>query len=917
MTLKPSQADEDHLKRTEEQSIGVSVSDATKTTSGEPPQAAQRRGAFAAAKPAFFTRAPKSILSSLLRIVFVLVAPAALGLGILACGFYQSENEQFSQNVFTTANVLASAIDRELGGTVLAAQVLAESQMITSGDFAGFHRKASSTLPIVHGTVAILADASGRQIVNTLHEFGAPLPPVDDQQTARKVIETGRPAISDLFGGEAPGRRQIAIYVPVTREGQVQYTLAIGISPAKLVKLLRRQRLPEKWAAAIIDSSDVIVAHSLDSSRIGTASALPFSAMAPSAKLNEAKRADGTPIDIGFARSAISGWAVAVSVPVALLSQQPNGILLLVSIGMLCILFAGVMVAVRESARIAEAVQDLIPAALALGDAVAPPALVPGLRETDKVAQALGRAHQLLQQRTSERDQATLSVAERSLADEMFRLAVEACPSGMVMTDRDGKIVMINTEIEQLFGYTRDDLIGQSVDLLVPERFSSQHLRLRQKFTLVPECRHMGAGRDLFGRRKDGSELPIEVGLNPIRIDDDLMVLSVIVDISERKRAERLKDEFVATVSHELRTPLTSISASLGLLAGKWASKLPQSAARLLTIANANSQRLVRLVNDILDIEKMENGHLVFNLGKVALRALVESTIEDNRGFAASYGVNICLEEKTTGLEVKADPDRLAQVITNLLSNAIKFSPTGGEVVVTLERNAGNARICVRDSGAGIPEEFKPQIFEKFAQADATNARKKGGTGLGLSIVKQIVSQLGGTVSFEDAKGGGTVFHVDLAIWDERAGAIDVNAAAAGQPPATARIECPRPRVLHVDDDRDVLALVAQKLRPDVDVVSVTSVKEARQVLSSGQIDLIVLDLALGEDSGIDLLPDLRDSSGNVVPSIIFSGQVQYAGLEDRANSVFSKINSSPESLVAAIRRRLQLPEPQQAKETA
>lgn len=515
---------------------------------------------------------------------------------------------------------------------------------------------------------------------------------------------------------------------------------------------------------------------------------------------------------------------------------------------------------------------------------------------------------------TFARDRATFSVTERSLADEMFRLAVEACPSGMVMTDSDGKIVMINTEIENLFNYTREELVGRSVDVLVPESLRMQHLRLREKFARGPECRRMGADRDLVGRRRDGSEFPIEVGLNPIQAVDELMVLSVVVDISQRKRAERLKDEFVAMVSHELRTPLTSISASLGLLAGKWATRLPESAARLLTIANANSQRLVRLVNDILDIEKMEDGHLVFNMGKVPVRSLIESVIETNRAFVASYGVSIRFDKESAEIEVNADADRLAQVVTNLLSNAIKFSLAGGEVMVSVERNADNARISVRDHGAGISEEFKPRIFEKFAQADATSARKKGGTGLGLSIVKQIVDRLGGKVSFEDAPGGGTVFYVELPVWDDRAGG---ETGLNVEPSAPAPAGWPRRRVLHVDDDRDVLATVAERLRPMVDVVSAASAEEARQILAAERIDLVLLDIALGQDCGTDLLPDLWDSSGKIIPVVVLSNQALPKHFDDQIVSVFCKTNCSLESVIAAVRDRLQLPEPQHAKEIA
>jgi len=233
----------------------------------------------------------------------------------------------------------------------------------------------------------------------------------------------------------------------------------------------------------------------------------------------------------------------------------------------------------------------------------------------------------------------------------------------------------------------------------------------------------------------------------------------------ERKRLDRLKDEFISTVSHELRTPLTSLSGSLGLLMANAAGNLPDAAVRLLAIAHRNSQRLVRLVNDILDIEKMESGRIVFKFGRVEVRSPIEQAIEANRGFAEAAGVRIRLEDACTVYDVRADPDRLAQVVTNLLSNAIKFSPADNEVVVAIKNGTDVVRISVRDHGLGISADFKPRVFERFAQADATNARQKGGTGLGLSIVRQIVDRLSGEVGFADAPGGGTIFHVELPCW--------------------------------------------------------------------------------------------------------------------------------------------------------
>jgi PAS domain S-box-containing protein len=336
---------------------------------------------------------------------------------------------------------------------------------------------------------------------------------------------------------------------------------------------------------------------------------------------------------------------------------------------------------------------------------------------------------------------------------------MEVSPFSIIVVGAFGKIAIANKMTERMFGYSQDELIGQTVDLLVPARLRAQHARHRGQFAANPMSL---LARNLCGGRKDGTEFPVEVSLNPIHSTDGILVLSVIVDVSERLRLEGLKDEFVATVSHELRTPLTSIAGALSLLINDASGTSPVHAKRLLTIAHSNSQRLVRLVNNILDMEKIESGKVVFVQKRVEVRSLVEEAIEANRGFADGLGVRIRLDPASVAGDIRGDRDWLLQVVTNLLSNAVKFSPAAEEVEVVIENPGGNIRISVRDHGHGVPESFRQRIFEKFAQADASDARQLGGTGLGLSIVKQIVTSLGGKVGFDDAPGGGAIFHVEF-----------------------------------------------------------------------------------------------------------------------------------------------------------
>jgi signal transduction histidine kinase len=251
----------------------------------------------------------------------------------------------------------------------------------------------------------------------------------------------------------------------------------------------------------------------------------------------------------------------------------------------------------------------------------------------------------------------------------------------------------------------------------------------------------------------------------------------------ERKRLERMKDEFVSTVSHELRTPLTSITASLGLLSGGTVGVLPGPVARLLTIAHTNCTRLVRLVNDILDTEKLESGRLVFRLGRVDVRSVIDAVVAEDRAFAEGLGVQVDVAGVACDVaHVRADPDRLTQAVSNLLSNAVKFST---KVVVSVEKEADLVRIAVRDNGPGISADFRSRIFERFAQADGSSSRRRGGTGLGLYIVKQIIDRLHGKVNFGAAEGSGTIFAIELPVWQgetDRLNKIETKAAALAAP---------------------------------------------------------------------------------------------------------------------------------------
>lgn len=240
---------------------------------------------------------------------------------------------------------------------------------------------------------------------------------------------------------------------------------------------------------------------------------------------------------------------------------------------------------------------------------------------------------------------------------------------------------------------------------------------------------------------------------------------SLITDITELKRVDRMKSEFVSTVSHELRTPLTSIRGSLGLIAGGVAGELPDTVKSLVEIAKKNCERLIRLINDILDIEKLESGQMRLETQVSDVGALLEQARLATEGYGEERKVSLSLHCPEERLLVCVDSDRLTQVVTNLLSNAVKFSPAGDTVEIHVSRRGSDIRVEVRDHGPGIPDEFRERIFQKFSQADSTDSRQKGGTGLGLYISQVIVERLGGTIGFETEEGVGTTFYFELPEW--------------------------------------------------------------------------------------------------------------------------------------------------------
>lgn len=335
-------------------------------------------------------------------------------------------------------------------------------------------------------------------------------------------------------------------------------------------------------------------------------------------------------------------------------------------------------------------------------------------------------------------------------------------PDAIFFKDVRRRYIRLNQAECRILGVTDPaDVIGRSADHLLSGK--------RARMWRQEELDVIVTGVPLIDRvekvaQPDGTTQWLSATKVPMRDETGAIVglIGITRDITQHKLDEDHREQFISTVSHELRTPATSILGSLSLVSGGAAGTLPDPAVRLLKIANSNCERLVRIINDLLDLQKMELGMMVFDMKPVEVGALLEGEVESIQSFASPYGVTVELVRNDGQAMVRADGERLAQAVSNLLSNAVKFSPRGATVSVGCDTQDREVRIWVRDCGRGIPEAFKARIFDKFVQVGGETQNARAGTGLGLSVVKQIVERLHGAVGFEAAPCGGTTFWITL-----------------------------------------------------------------------------------------------------------------------------------------------------------
>ena len=365
--------------------------------------------------------------------------------------------------------------------------------------------------------------------------------------------------------------------------------------------------------------------------------------------------------------------------------------------------------------------------------------------------------------RAYERQLVELQEARRQIEASGRKLALfaERAPIAVLELDAEGTVHEVNHAAELLFGYAANELVGGSAKQIVLPKYQADFDR---EWAALIASRQPMAGVKVRNPRRDGLTVVCEWTVTPL-VNPEGQLISVIAqgrDITAQLEAERMKKEFTSTLSHELRTPLTSIIGSLQLINAGVLGDVPKDVGELTEVAERNGQRLLDLINDILDIEKIESGKLTLMPEVIRVDELVREAMVLNKGFGDRFKVRFEPRGELVREEVTADRKRLLQVMTNLLSNAAKFSPEGETVEISTEQAADRLRVAVHDRGPGIPEAFRSRIFGRFNQADSTATRQKGGTGLGLAICKRLVELMHGQIGFQDRDGGGTTFWFEL-----------------------------------------------------------------------------------------------------------------------------------------------------------
>lgn len=682
----------------------------------------------------------------LFLLVVAVVMPTVMTTAALVYQAYDRERVSGERTRIETARALMQAVDRELSSAQGMLQALVTSPYLTSGDMATFYAQATEALQYRPNNNFVLSDASGQQLINTLRPFNAVLPRHGNPDQLRRVFETGRPVVSDLYLGGVTHHPIISIDMPVVRNNRVIYDLSMGFFPQRLGDILRLQRLPMDWVVSIFDSRGIVVARTRGYERFVGHRGAPelVQRMAEVAEDSiKVVTLEGIPVVSAFSRSAISNWTVAIGVPRADIAKELwTSIAWIIGAAALSLLI-GLMLAKIVADRIARSIYALATPAMALGYG-APVAIPPlDLKEANDVAQALVKASQLLRERTVERDLAEKAEQELRIAQQQLehseafqRRIFEKAPDAILLVAQSGRIIRANMEAEAIFGYTNKQLLALSIEDLMPNEFRQHHQAIRASYFSDP-VQQMGRGKRFLGLRSNGTEFPVDVMLNQLQSTEGSLVIATVRDITELRRSEerinaalREKETLLKELYHRVKNNLQVIASMINLQE----RAIPDNAARIALKDAANRVRAMALVHEKL--------YRSSNLSSIALDNYVAQLCKQLGKAVAADQRGIVLITEAEPIEIGLDiAIPLGLVLNELISNSLKHAfPAGrrGQIRVRLEKEDDiTMRLMVSDDGIGLPPGMTPTFTPS----------------LGLKLVAALAAQLDGKFSLETRQG--------------------------------------------------------------------------------------------------------------------------------------------------------------------
>jgi PAS domain S-box-containing protein len=686
----------------------------------------------------------------LIALILVALIPMALFAGAIALSLGREQRMSVERGLQTTVRALAIAVEREVAASIRALEVLATSDLLSRGDLATFHAQATRAVAAQDvWYVVALTDPSGQLLLNTVRPFGTSLPSICDRDYFRRLVATGRPAVSDLVAGRTTGKLNVNVAVPVQRDGVLRYILFAAINPEGLGQILTEEKIPEDWIATISDTNQVIIARNRNPARfIGRELIAPLKRAVRAADEGTGRYPvfDSPDVYSAWRRTPSLGWTVSIGTPVALIDVPIRRSVWRIALVGLVVALAGGAIATALGRRISTSMGALATSATALGQGATPACPPSSIDEIGAVGRAMEAAGSTIARRT----------AEVQASQARLKRLVDSSFIG-ILVGEDERVIDANDAFLRMVGYSREELQGGNLrwpDLTPPEHRAADEAALvvaRQTGECPPyEKEYL---------RKDGTRVPILVGsafLDELR----RQWVSFVLDLTERNRMEaehrlrleaqaanRAKDEFLGILSHELRTPLSATLNGVRVLRRKEVGT--DQARRILDAVERSTQLQLRLIEDLLDVSRVVTGKLQVEMRPMDLLPVVEDAVAALRHEAEGKGVALRSVLKPLPGPMLGDAARVQQIALNLVGNAIKFTPAGGDVEVSLHGRDSRAVLIVRDNGRGIEPEMLPHLFDRFRQGAA--ARGKGGLGLGLAIVHHLVEAHGGTVRAESA----------------------------------------------------------------------------------------------------------------------------------------------------------------------